>query len=189
MKIISIKPILLATFLSISLFSPIQAANNPRNAADVVARDLYISKLGWAGHVGMWDSSTSKVLEVLNNKDSVIQKNSLSSFKSKSYWGARYSRVPYRERLNSLIYGWNQRNFNPTYTISNDYRHGYSYYAWRWSSSKGWHQVKKTQRGKFRCDTFVNESYRMGTRGYPILKRVSNSTTPNDLYNALPYKR
>ncbi|WP_232003208.1 hypothetical protein [Pseudoalteromonas piscicida] len=78
MKVISVGALLLA--ISSTAF-----AGNPTSVDDVVARDLSISGLGWAGHVGIWDGS--KVLEVLND-GTVIRKNTLSSFKSaSSYWG------------------------------------------------------------------------------------------------------
>lgn len=164
MKLVSLSTLLLVA--SSSAF-----AGNPKSVGDVVARDLSISGLGWAGHVGIWDGS--KVLEVLND-DKVIHKNTLSSFKSaSSYWGAKYGRGSQHDKI--INAGWAQKDFDPEYTITAQYREG------EWDEVNG--RLVKIK-AKFRCDTFVNYSF----------KKVTGSNlvtvfTPRNLYNSFPSSR
>ena len=175
-KIIIMFGILIIT--SISLL----ATSNPKATGDIVGRDLSISGLGWAGHVGIWDGR--KVLEVLN-KSTVIQKNSLYSFKnSSSYWGARYGKGSRHYRVISA--GWNQRYYSPTYTTTSQYREGKWTKQWRWDSRQ-WKWVQKwvKQTAKFRCDTFVNYAYRKGSG----VNLSPNYTLPRQVYNSMPHQR
>ncbi|PHI36228.1 hypothetical protein CBQ28_15310 [Pseudoalteromonas sp. GCY] len=146
-------------------------AGNPTSVGDVVARDLSISGLGWAGHVGIWDGS--KVLEVLND-NTVIHKNTLSSFKgASSYWGAKYGRGTRHGEI--VEAGWAQRSFDPEYTITAQYTEG------KWVYQNGSFVKVKA---KFRCDTFVNYSYKKVTG-----ENLVTVFTPRNLYNSFPSTR
>lgn len=156
-------------------------ASSPRNVGDLVARNLLIPGLGWAGHVGMWDGN--KVLEVLN-KSTVIQKNTLSKFKSESgYWHARYGKGTYRQRSGAAYYGWRQRYYSPKYTTTANITEGGYVTRWKWSRSRGWYRARVRQNGKFRCDTFVTYSYlKKGLRLAWVM-------TPRNVFYSMPRKR
>lgn len=169
----------------------------PRRAGDIVARDLSIPGLGWAGHVGMIDDN-GKVVEVLNKKN-VVQKNSMTKFLSQSeYWGARFSKDPvFRDRGKHMAkMGWLQSNFSPQYTITSSYRIG-SYEKkctqtenpFTSSASDGsgircikWDYVFTP--GMWRCDTFVNYMYKTQSgKDFPVIM------TPRAIYNFMPKER
>lgn len=151
------------------------APANPSGIGDVVARDLSITGLGWAGHVGMYDGS--KIVEVLN-KSAVIQRNSTTDFKASSpYWGARYGKGSNFSTM--VTKGWEQRNYSPSYT---------STALW----TEGRYKKQCTRQGcknvlipaKFRCDTFVNYMYRKGTGS-----NLVSTFLPVNVYNAMPKTR
>ncbi|MCF2911216.1 hypothetical protein L1285_23235 [Pseudoalteromonas sp. DL2-H2.2] len=154
----------------LSVVSTSVLASNPVMVGDVLGRDLGMFPAS-AGHVGIWDGS--RVLEVLN-KPTVIQKNSLSSFKNATeYWGARHG-IGYNHHL-MVTNGWDQRNYQPQYTI------GASYTVGGWKNENGRYTLV---RGKFRCDTFVNYTYKS------VLNRnLITWFTPNNLYNSFPSQR
>ncbi len=151
------------------------APANPSATGDVVARDLNISGLGWAGHVGMYDGS--KIVEVLN-QSAVIQRNSTSTFKASSpYWGARYGKG---SNFGTMVTkGWDQRNYSPSYTSSAQWREGrYE----KQCTSSGCKNVLIP--AKFRCDTFVNYMYLKGTGS-----NLVSVMLPRNVYNAMPKSR
>lgn len=176
----------LATVIAINLFIMVGSpyAGDPKITGDVVGRDLSVPTLGAFGHVGIWTGS--KVLEVLNKK-TVIQQNSLSSFKkADDYWGAKYGLGERHYRL--INTGWDQRNFAPEYTLSATYTEGKYTYQNKWDSKKRkWVKVKVLTKAKFRCDTFVNYSYLVGI-GIE-LKKWYNIHTPKATYDSFPKSR
>jgi hypothetical protein len=179
-----VKKVVLACIFSTLVFSTgTFAASNPGATGDIVARDLNINGLGWAGHVGMWTGS--KVLEVLNEKGRVIQQNSLSDFKGRSsYWGARYGKgyKPYR----AVSWGWNQRSYNPQYTLTAQYQTGGWVEQRVWDRRKQKYITKRVKRdAKYRCDTFVAMSYKEGDR----TTLVRYTITPREVYNSMPRLR
>jgi hypothetical protein len=164
-------------------------AGDPTSAGDIVGRNLAIQQQ-WAagvGHVGMYTGSS--ILEVLN-APTVIQLNSLSSFKTAStnYWGAKYGK------------GWNfatmvstgmaQRSYGATYTTLPTASPGYIQYTCIQYNQYG-QCVQYIQtgvvKGKFRCDTFVNYIYKSAT-GQDILT-ITASLTPNQMFWSYPYWR
>jgi hypothetical protein len=145
---------------------------DPSNQGDIVGRDLLVTGLGWMGHVGIWDGK--QVIEVLNESD-VVQINNLDSFKRKStYWGAVSPKItPY---LVDNCFQPRCTKFWPVASggqiesvqvqiaivqralqidrIGADYTIGSSYKsAWAGDANHG------SERGKYRCDTFVEDLY------------------------------
>jgi hypothetical protein len=116
--------------------------SHPRLDGDLLGRDLNYPIVSVFGHVGIWDSSSRKVIEVMN-EPRVIQENSLHRFVTKSpYWGARGydSRWGFRE---VVTFAKREISFGPAaYTVRAFYTAG---------SSRG--------PGTFRCDTFVIHLY------------------------------
>lgn len=151
------------------------APANPSSTGDVVGRDLNITGLGWAGHVGMYDGS--RIVEVLNASP-VIQRNSIASFRAATpYWGARYGRGSNFSTM--VAKGWDQRNYSPSYTTTAQWREGkYE----RQCTSQGCRNVLIPAR--FRCDTFVNYMYRQGTNSDLVTVFL-----PRNVYNAMPVSR
>ena len=174
--------------LLVSIFAIATAAQcaDPKTIGDVVGRDLNITGLGWAGHVGIYTGSS--VLEVLN-ATSPVQKNSLSTFKSaSSFWGARYvtsSVMSYNFQL-VIDKGWDQRNYNPTYTTTATYSVGSKSTTSIYNSTKKkWETRTVINPAKFRCDTFVYYSFNAGI-GY---KLAGATILPRTVYNNCPKVR
>jgi hypothetical protein len=176
---------LIATAIVLSVTSGVAFAGDPKESGDVLGRDLSITGLGWAGHVGIWTGS--KVLEVLNVEDGkAVQQNSLSSFKKASnYWGAKYGKAG-SKGSKIVSAGWEQRNYYPCYTTTSHYQEG------GWVKHKVWDAVKKKyvektvmQTAKFRCDTFVYYSYDKGAG----MKLTGQAILPKIVYNSLPKTR
>lgn len=171
----------------LSLSASTSFAGDPKASPDVVGRNLSIWGLGSIGHVGMW--SGSNVVEVLN-KATVIQSNSLSSFKAsdKVYWGAKYG-VGASNGAKIISSGWDQRNYSPSYTTTAYWQQG------------GVAQKVCTQYGKngscvrwttslstavFRCDTFVDFSFWKGNGSRLV---AGGSILPFIVYNSMPKTR
>ncbi len=171
----------LALILGTSVITTPAFAGNPKATGDIVARDLQIYGLGWAGHVGMWTGS--KVLEVLN-ESRVIQQNSLSNFKNRSaYWGARYGKGnrPYK----AVNFGWNQRHYSPSYTTTAQYQIGGWVTKWVWDSRKRkWVKKRVKQTAVYRCDAFVYASYLHGDGTQLVWV-----ATPRNVYYSMPKSR
>lgn len=174
--------LVIVAILSI-MSSGVAIAGDPKDAGDVVARDLNFVGLGWLGHVGIWTGD--KVLEVLD-KTPVIQKNTLSSFKSASkYWGAKYGKAG-TNGYKIVNAGWNQSNYSPSYTKTTTWREGKYISQSVWDSKLKKYVTKQVmQTAQFRCDTFVDYSYWKGTGSF--LANVA--ITPSIIYNALPKTR
>lgn len=71
---------------------------SPRNRADIVARDLSIWGLEFAGHLGIWDGI--RVIEVLNESDgdpnNTVKFNSWENFIGRSTpWDTLYLNIPW----------------------------------------------------------------------------------------------
>lgn len=193
-KIIPYAFLMGALFLSEGVFPSV----NPVRAGDVVGRNLDLPGLKGFGHVGMFDGK-GHVIEVLNVKGKVVQKNSLKSFKSKSkYWGARYSNATrvklYRDRM--VKNGYNQRKFSPSYTftsiavvggykkicLSSENPFSTALLYGREAQCYQWGYVLK--KGRWRCDTFVNYMYRS-----VMHEPIASVMTPRNIYRAMPRKR
>ena len=66
-----------------------RSAADPKDVADIVARDIGISAFAHVGHVALSDGG-GNVIEAVNKKPA-IQENTLDSFKKETtYWGAIY---------------------------------------------------------------------------------------------------
>jgi len=169
----------LLSIISINTF----AASNPKSTGDLVARDLQIWGVGWAGHVGIWTGN--EVLEVLNDRK-VIHKNSLSSFKRSSpYWGARYGKGA-SQAYKVISWGYKQRYYNPKYTTTAKYRVGGWVKKWVWDSrKKGWVKRSVMQNAKYRCDTFVYSSFKNGNG----TQLAGWTITPRTVFYNMPYSR
>jgi len=164
-------------------FLNLLVAGNPKATGDILGRDLNIYGLGWLGHVGIWDGR--RVLEVLN-KNIVIQKNSLSSFKkASSYWGTRYGRGSRHYKV--IRAGWRQRYYSPTYVFSATWREGKYVRRWVWDRRyRRWRLKWVKQSAKFRCDSFVYYSY---MKGIGVRLVANNWITPRIIYNSMPKNR
>lgn len=163
-------------------------ASDPRAVGDLIARDLSIPGLGLAGHVGMW-SDDKQVVEVLN-EPRVIQVNSLSNFKSRSkYWHARYGKGTYFGRKLALDFAWDQRNYQPVYTSTAAFTEGKIIERRECIPTPFgacmWVIRKKTIRAKYRCDTFVNHSYKKKA-GVTL---ADTTVLPRIVFYSMPNKR
>lgn len=180
-------------FICCSIMLPTTTmAGNPSGVGDIVGRDLNVPVLGWyLGHIGMWNGE--KVIETLRETP-VIQQNSLADFKAAStdlkykYWGARYGKGS--NFYTMVSNGWDQRNYNPIYTLTRDWIEGkreYKCVKYRSDGSCIQYGYIVT-RGQFRCDTFVNYMYLKGTGSY-LVARTATTPIPRGLYNAMPKVR
>lgn len=184
--------ILLALTCNLSM-----AYSGPSGMADVVGRSMHSSAGGWAarfGHVALYNSSRKRILEVTDKSPYIREKETLS-MTNFHYWGARYGRGSISQHYKVLNSGYNQRYYNPTYTLSPYYREGKWVLSWKFIPSKygnprmggklvrAW--VKKN--AKFRCDSFVNYCYGKGT-GKDLIKWTW-TTTPKRVFNTLPHRR
>lgn len=152
--------------------------------ADIVGRDLATNSkiVGPLGHVGLTsytdlkDNSTlgDYVLQVMNDPGNVVQEVTLGNFEHAAdptggkYWGEVYGLPgidPQSEAADAnaaLQAGWNQRNYNPTYTPGFIYQEGgLSTLSMIDPSGSPIQQLGVTQ-AMFRCDTFVDFSYLQG---------------------------
>jgi hypothetical protein len=167
------------------------AVGDPRATGDLIAHELNTPGLGWAGHVGIWDNSRKRVLEILNKPKALELRRdkirTLSQFKSgtRAYWGARYGRGWSHYRV--INAGRAQRAFNPSYTISSSYTEGKYVKRWKWSWRRGWYKVTRKVNAKFRCDTFVVYCYKKGI-GLNLLSRYT-PMTPRSVFYSMPYAR
>ncbi len=177
------KKLIIGTMASVLAFGANASfAGDPSGTGDVVGRDMAVRGLGVLGHVGMWDGS--KVLEVLN-ESTVIQKNTLANFKGRvtNYWGARYGKgnSPYK----AVNFGWDQRNYSPSYKWTATYQVGKWVTKSVWDSSKRKYVQKRVmQTAQYRCDTFVYASYLHGDG-----TKLVTLTTPGNVYNSMPKSR
>ena len=160
---------------------------DPKTVGDVVGRDLNAGRiLGWIGHVGAYTGSS--VLEVLNSP-TPVQKNTLSSFKTATnYWGSRYVKSSVMSYNFQLVIdkGWDQRNYNPTYTKTIFYTAGSKSTTSVYNSTTKKYETKTViTPAKFRCDTFIIYSFQAGI-GY----NLSGSTiSPWAVYKNCPNSR
>ena len=171
------------------------AVGEPRATGDIIGQDLNIYGLGWLGHVGIWDNSRKRVLEVFDDPKThsddyhVIHTNrTLSQFKraTRKYWGARYGRGWSHYRV--INAGRAQRKFNPSYTISSSYTEGKYVKKWKWGGwRRGWYQATVKVNAKFRCDTFVIYCYKkaLGINLLPWWKPI----TPLNVFYSMPRSR
>jgi hypothetical protein len=176
----SIRPVI-AGVMMITLTSV--SAGDPKKRGDVMARDLDYFALENLGHVGIYDGN--EVLECLNEVNP-IQKNPLKSFKSQSkFWGARY--IPGKHDFRKVIAkGWAQRNYEPSFTISPVPTIGRHVNKRVWNAStKKWENRTVLVPAKFRCDAFVNYSFKAGI-GY---KLANGEITPSIVYRNCPKAR
>lgn len=172
--------------------------DGPTNAADVVARDLNVPGFGALGHVGIWTGD--QVIEVVNQKVNAVRYSSWDSFRNASpVWATAHPNIPNHK----IYYCFNSNfcNYAPTAGVAartaiiqraNQIRLlGADYTAtssWRWAlvAEPG----QPAQRGIYRCDTFVADSF-WHSAGYNWGYYVPSawSTRMNDLLystNILP---
>lgn len=152
--------------------------------AEIMGRDLLISGLGWAGHVGIattymtspqgMKKRADQVIEVLN-ENPVGQINSISNFKSRSkYWGSKYGVTDEDETgYHILVEANHQRWWNPEYTNDTDYHIG----------SGNPRTGQMFEHGRWRCDTYAWWSfYSQGLDTMP-----GRIWLPRNLFNYFPY--
>ena len=148
--------------LLVSAAGALCLAGEPKKTADMVARDLNITGLGWAGHVGLWTGS--RVLEVVKaNKDVIKDNTTLKDFKAaSSYWGAKYQNDK-KDFAKVITVGRDQMKFSPTYTITATYTVGKKETKRVWNPRTGrWENKDVITPGVFRCDTFAYYCYLTG---------------------------
>jgi hypothetical protein len=69
------------------------APDDPRNAGDVVGRDLDVPGLGPIGHIGVWDGA--EVAEVVSGQSNAARFISIASFKGATrFWGVSRPAIP-----------------------------------------------------------------------------------------------
>ena len=177
------------TIATISI-SNICLAGDPKAIGDVVGRDI---DQPYAGHVGMWTGGS--VLEVLANPGTIYE-NSLTSFKNqpsvsnpkimKAYWGARAtSNLTATQKQNVINAGRAQKAYNPQYTTAFSYTEGkYASYCVQYNQ---YGQCARYQTymisAVFRCDTFVQYSYKKGAN-YSV-----SGFLPRNVWNSFPIVR
>ncbi len=166
----------------LSLFTG-RCSNTPLVAnADVVGRDLDAPIIGGVtGHIGLTTYSDltgsnrlgNYVLQVMNEPGNVVQQVTLGNFEHATfYWGEVYGLPgidPKSEADDARITleaGWNQRNYNPTYTPGFTYQEGGLSNLTMIDDQTGLpiQQLGITQ-AIFRCDTFVDFAY---SKGYKV---------------------
>jgi hypothetical protein len=155
---------------------------SPKNAGDIVGRDLNYGQLGWLGHIGIWDGS--HVIEVLNdNGSNKVFKNTWDNFKSRSsVWDTVTPRYPahtirtcwaYECDVNSnysggikvspaqaVVYRASQvQMIGSDYTVTVAFTTAEP--AMIDYKQPGW--KRKSLRGTYRCDTFVYDAFRAST--------------------------
>ncbi len=149
----------------------------PRLSGDVVGRDLQIPGISWAGHIGLYDGS--KVIEVLSEGVSVIQTNSWENFKSRSpTWNTIYTKFADNHMVRSCWTG-SCYSDNSTEDVSLAARYAVIARAYQVlligvdytittmakmatpeSRSLSYpYTVRPAQRGVYRCDTFVIDTF------------------------------
>lgn len=149
----------------------------PRQAGDVVGRTL-ASFIAFPGHVGYYDGSN--IYQVMNEPQ-VVQYVSVANFKATvvasqgpaAYWGAGYPNIPFyyvkgcfeadcRNNAGQVLYSraaMNMRAYQiwrigAIYTLSTEVVPALPADA-----------THPLQRGKYRCDTYVLDIYRIFTAG------------------------
>jgi hypothetical protein len=151
-------------------------------SGDVMARDLNIPGLGWAGHVGMATGDnigqvSPYVIEALNEDPMpVIQLNTQKYFKLRSpYWGSRWGIGEYGNRTRTALVEFNhQRWWCPTYTMTSGYIVGVG------NPKNGEIRVC----GQWRCDTALAWSFFYA--GMPELLDPF-FITPRFVFNRFPF--
>ena len=168
----------------------------PKDVGDLIARDLDIPVFGGAlGHIGMWDGT--KVLHVAPGPK-VVHKSTFRAFQApgRKYWCARYGKGSRIQRLKAIAAGWEQRKYKPEYVVSGYFREGKYVTKWSIKSIKWrrsgflrwpvieWKKSTKLQTARFRCDTFVDYSFRKAG-----IRLTSGISTPKIVFNSMPLKR
>lgn len=164
--------------------------NRPSDMADVVGHKVNYAGAPWYyrfGHVAMYDKSSNRVLEVTNHYPAIGESRVGKIMSSGQYWGARHDKGSDREHYQIISYGNAQKSYSPRYTFSPYYREGGWVQKWKFSWRKGWYKKWVKESAKFRCDSFVNYCYKKATG--EGLVRYKWMTTPNRIFNSLPYKR
>lgn len=170
------------------------ATGEPKEAADILGRNGGL--FNPLGHIGLWTGSN--VMEVMPKEKAsptVIRATGLSSFKSagymgQGYWGASYTANLLRSQKTNIInQGWNQRLYNPQYTIVPTYTEGYSKNVC--VRHNGVFCVEYRIQNKdavFRCDTFAYFSYLKGA-SRTLISGGATTSTPKRIFSSLPSKR
>lgn len=171
-------------------FSSLYAhAGDPRDIADVVGRDIDTI---YFGHIGMWTGAN--VLEVLSNPG-IIFENSLASFKdqrydakptvTKKYWGAKAANLSATLKQYVISSGRAQKAYAPQYTTSSSFTEGmYKSYCIQYGRYGECVQSKTyLVPAVFRCDTFVQYSYKKGA------SYIASGLWPINVYNSFPITR
>ncbi len=145
--------------------------------AQILGRDLGISGLAWAGHVGLtlakhFSDTANTVIEVLNEIE-VIQINSIQHFKQATrFWGSRYGIADQTLAAEKITQeALRQRALCPIYTDSATYHIG-----------EGTPE-NPIRCAVFRCDTFIN--YLFHHAGY-TLPTYRGKTLPRLVFKAFP---
>lgn len=141
--------------------------DGPTNVADVVARDLAVPGFGALGHVGIWTGG--QIIEVINQNGNAVRYSSWDSFRTASPpWATAHPNIP-----NHKIYYCFSATFcsnaptagivartaiiqraNQNRLIGADYTATAS-----WRTALPAEPGHVAQRGIYRCDTFVADSF------------------------------
>lgn len=165
--------------------------------ADVVGRDLNVSRLRMLGHVGITTNFVNGtygnyVLEVLSDDPKVINIHTLKNFEEvvpNKYWGEVYDlpevNIGWIRANNIFNAGMQQQAFNPKYTFTDAWQEGRfeRQATYNQGQNKFTHESKITQ-AIFRCDTFVYYTYLKGGIKIPILLMH-----PPSLFKAFLHRR
>jgi hypothetical protein len=168
-------------------FSAVAAlAAPPSGASDVVGRDLYITGLGFLGHLGIY-TSTQQIVQAMD-APVPIHLISWNEFATKGgYWGARY--MSFSGLFGPATRALEQRAFKPQYTTSSSWQAGkydvvcVSYFSAELGRCATWQNVIVPAR--FRCDTLVIYAYLAAT-GVNLTPLV---IAPRTVFYALPGER
>ncbi|HBI21117.1 MAG TPA: hypothetical protein DDY37_00765, partial [Legionella sp.] len=171
------KTIVMSTGIAIASVAIIANAK-PIYPGEVMARDLLIPGLGWAGHVAVtsankiWQTD-DHVLEILD-EPVVGQLNTFGNFKSRSrYWGSRYGVSDRGDAGQHVIDEANhQRWWCPTYTSSTAYIIGEGDLKWG----------TRYRCGEWRCDTYTWWAFY--SAGYDTVQ--GKIMLPTTVFNAFP---
>lgn len=188
------KKVFYSTVLSLLLTtgSALAFCCSPSKSGDVVGKSMSSSAGKWLakfGQVGIYNSSTKKVLEASNTYP-VIRSSAVNTFtNNRSYWGARRGIGSTKQHYKTVSKGSNQKNYSPKYTFTPYFKEGRwvqaSIPVYNMNGPKKWVKKWVKKRAKFRCDSFVQYCYKKGVGKRLVKKRWQ--TSPKKVFKALPH--
>ena len=139
---------------------------DPRQAADVVGRNLDIPVGGELGHVGVYDGG-GQVVEADDGFSNAVRIVTLNQFKSTThnYWGYASANIPSGSSIKGCyqVYCYTDAAFQQfemrvaiarAAYAANLIGASYTFSA-QWSPTRWGNGISQPVRGVFRCDTFV----------------------------------